>query len=334
MTERIIDISGVAMVVTDLHGTWEPYARLRDYFLESHARREIDTLVICGDLIHADKSVLHDASMEMVLDVMRLQRELGRERVVLLLGNHELPHIYGITLAKGNEIFTPQFEAALSALDGDIQRADVIKFLSDAPFYARTKGGVLLSHAGAAPSLINAEYVRRLVSFDHDDLLERAAQHMEIYGIQQLCKEYVEITRFPYEGQARELLAVSGQSDPRYYDLLRGFVISNNYPEFDLLWAALFSQNEREGNLKSYSAIVELFLQRVSEMSEYPLRVLVAGHIGVQDGYAEIGSYQLRLASYTHAKPVGKARFLVFDTEMPVKRARDLVDCLHFTLSV
>ena len=334
MTERIVDISGVAMVVTDLHGAWEPYARLRDYFLEAHARGEIDTLVFCGDLIHADKTEPVDASMEMVLDVMRLQREFGRERVVMLLGNHELPHIYGITLARGDQIFTTLFEAALSRLDGEFRRHDVVGFLSGLPFYARSQAGVLLSHAGAAPSLINTEFVRRLFSFDHESLLERAAEHLDSYGVEQLCREYEQITRAPYELQAPEFLAVSGQHDSRYYDLLRGFVISNSYPEFDLLWAALFSQNERDGNLKRYSAIVELFLQRVSELSSYPQRVLVAGHMGVQDGYAEIGRYQLRLASYTHARPLAKARFLVFDTEKPVSRVRDLFDGLQFTLSL
>ncbi len=45
---------GVAMVVTDLHGDWEAYARYRDRFVELLAAGRADCLVFAGDLIHRE----------------------------------------------------------------------------------------------------------------------------------------------------------------------------------------------------------------------------------------------------------------------------------------
>lgn len=332
MPERIVDVSGVAMVVTDLHGLWEPYARLRDAFLAAKSRGEIDTLVLCGDLIHPETSDDPDASLDMLLDVMRLQRELGRESVVMLLGNHEFPHIYSITLAKGDMVYTPAFEAALAALNGKgTSRAEVIEFLAGLPYYARTKAGVLMSHAGAPPKVATADTIQRLMAIDHFAVLAQADAQMEAYGVAQLRQEYERITRAPYDKQAKAMLAVSGEQDPRYHDLLRGAVISNNSPEFELLWNTFFTLNEREDGLQVYQLVVNRFLAAMSELSPHPQRVLVAGHIVAQDGYSEIGTQQLRIASYAHARPRAKGRYLVFDTEKPVAQAAELVGGLRFT---
>src|SRR5262249_25470434 len=100
--KRVMDFdSGVAMVVTDLHGEGKVYNHLRDKFLALHKAGEVQRLIICGDLIHSNREESEDDSLPMLLDVMRLQSELGRDTVVLLMGNHEMPHVYGISLAKG-----------------------------------------------------------------------------------------------------------------------------------------------------------------------------------------------------------------------------------------
>jgi len=55
MTQRIVDVgSGRAMVVTDLHGAWDVYRRLRDQFLNLAASGKVDHLILCGDLIHSE----------------------------------------------------------------------------------------------------------------------------------------------------------------------------------------------------------------------------------------------------------------------------------------
>src|SRR5512134_2131698 len=100
MSQRIFDLtSGCAMVVTDLHGAWDVYRRLRDLFLAKHASGEIQHLVLCGDLIHSEGQEEYDASLDVLLDLIALQTELVKYKVTMLLGNHELPPIYGLTLA-------------------------------------------------------------------------------------------------------------------------------------------------------------------------------------------------------------------------------------------
>ncbi|MBL8164365.1 MAG: metallophosphoesterase [Anaerolineae bacterium] len=333
MSQRIIDLSGgMAMVVTDLHGAWDVYRRLRDQFLALQAKGAVDHLVICGDLIHNEGLEEVDASLDMVLDVMALQAEMGTERVIMLLGNHELPHIYGLTLAKGSVEYTPRFEAALTRFDqrykSTLKRKDVIAFLAGLPFFARTKAGVLLTHAGAAADVASVRHVERLKNISHQDLINSADGELKKFDIGSLQRGYSHFTGVSYEEQARRYLAVTGPDDPRYNELLRVLFLSGQNTDFDLMWNTLFSQNELDVGEGTYTKIVRNFLQYVSEASPNEQRVLVAGHIGVKDGYAEVGKQQLRLASYTHAFPKRAARYMMLDCNKPVQTAADLVPYL------
>ena len=335
MSRRIIDLNaGTAMVVTDLHGAWDVYRRLRDLFLTQRAKGSVDYLVLCGDLIHSESTEEFDASLEMMIDVMTLQAELGADRVIMLLGNHELPHIYGLTLAKGAIEYTPRFEAALTRLDqrfrSPFRRRDVTQFLAKLPFFARTKAGVLITHAGASSDITSAQHVDRLCSINHQDLIDIADGELKKFDISSLQRGYSHFTGISYEEQARRYLAVSGPDDPRYNELLRVLFLSGQNNDFDLMWNTLFSQNELEDGEASYLKTVKNFLQYFSENSPNEQRVLVAGHIGVKDGYAEVGKQQLRVASYAHAFPKRAARYLMLDCETPVKTSSELVPRLRF----
>ena len=131
------------MVVTDLHGDRAAFDRVLQHFTARRERSEVQRLIFLGDLIHHYGPAQADASLSMVLDVMRLQAELGSDTVIMLLGNHELPHIYGLTLAKGEREFTPRFEHELND-----HREAVLSFFRGLPFYVRTSAGVTLGHAG------------------------------------------------------------------------------------------------------------------------------------------------------------------------------------------
>ena len=132
----IVDLpGGIAYVVTDLHGDWQAYSRYRDHFLALYHRQQADYLVLLGDLIHGYGPPEEDASLPMVQDVMTLQAELGHDRVIMLLGNPELPHIYGVTLSKGDQMFTPRFEWSMGEA-----RAEIIAFFKSLPFVIRTAG--------------------------------------------------------------------------------------------------------------------------------------------------------------------------------------------------
>src|SRR5689334_7277366 len=146
MPDRILDLtSGVTMVVSDLHGDKDAFARHIGRFLQLRTRKKVDRLLILGDLIHQTSPESQDDSLQMVLDLIRMQHSLPPGSVVVLLGNHEMPHLYGVTLAKGNVEYTPQFEQALSRSG---KRDEVLAFLNDLPFFVRTSAGVLFTHAG------------------------------------------------------------------------------------------------------------------------------------------------------------------------------------------
>lgn len=332
---RIIELnSGKAMVVTDLHGAWDAYHKLRDLFLERHAKSEVDHFVLCGDLIHNEGMEEVDASLDMLLDVMALQAELGKDKVIMLLGNHELPHIYGLTLAKGSVEFTPRFEGALTRLDqrykAPLKRKEIREFLASLPFFARTKGGVLITHAGAASDVSSTKHVERLLNLEHDDLIKLADGELKKFDIGSLQRGYSHFTGITYDEQAKHYLAVSGTEDPRYNELLRVLFLSGQNTDFDLMWNTLFSQNELDVGESAYLKTLKNFLNYFSTVCKTELRVLVSGHISVKNGYVEVGKQQLRLASCTHAFPRKSARYLMLDCEKTINSSEDLVPCLYY----
>jgi hypothetical protein len=327
MPKRLQQINGTAFVVTDLHGAWEPYVRLRDLFLSMRERGEADVFVLCGDLIHATSNDQPDASLDMLRDVMRLQAELGAEHFVMLLGNHELPHIYGIPLAKGDMVFTPAFEKALATLGDD--RAKVIEFLAGLPFYAYTAGGVMLSHGGAAPELVEPEAFGHLLMADHLGLLAIVEEQLREFGYGKARANYERIMNASYNKEVNELFGITSPADPRYNDLLRGTLATSNNYEFDLIWSSVFTRNEQTVGLKSYENIVRNFLQTVSRVTDVDLQVLVCGHIVTRGGYALVGEQQLRLSSYAHARPNEAGLYLLLDADRPARIAADLVGGLR-----
>ncbi|RMG88257.1 MAG: hypothetical protein D6712_03935 [Chloroflexi bacterium] len=330
--KRIVDLDdGTAMVVTDLHGAGPVYEWLRDRFLTLYQKGEVDRLIICGDLIHTIEAPESDASLPMLLDVMRLQQELGADTVIMLLGNHELPHIYGISLASGNIEYTPRFEAALAQLDEDTSpytRDDVIDFLKGLPFYARTRGGILFTHAGCSPAVNSVEVAAQLLTFDHDALLEivdaQVGREVDIEAARR-SPAYLE--------QARYYLAVSGPEDPRYLHLARSLFLNADLPGWQLLWDTFFTQHERSIGLNAHNTVTAQFLEHISAISSHPVQVLVAGHIGCRGGYQLVNSQYLRLATYTHANPRHEGRYLLVDCAAHVRSADDLLTGIHKAFS-
>lgn len=122
--------AGVVMVVTDLHGDWDTYARCRDRFVDRHAAGQVDWLVFTGDMIHREPGDDPDRSLEIMLDVLALRAAYG-DAIIVLCGNHELPHLYGIILGKGRTLYTPSFEIALTTSG---RRADALAFFDTLPF--------------------------------------------------------------------------------------------------------------------------------------------------------------------------------------------------------
>jgi len=322
--KRIVDIStGLVMVITDLHGAWEPYVRYRDRFLQLLGQGKADRLLFLGDLIHGQVEPENDRSLDIILDVLRLREELGHERVGMLLGNHELPHIYGLTLSKGDQVFTPRFETALGE-----HRDVVLGFFRSLPFMVRTAGGVLLAHAGAAETIISAEAVEWLSQCSHELLIEEAERLIAPVPLDDLVQSMLGWTPAEYLQMVHFYLDVSGRGDPRYADLLRGVVISEGIPAFRWLWDAMFTRCEQEyDHERAYKRVLERFLEAYS--TERPLRALVTGHITIEGGYKIVADRQLRVASWTHARPHSAGMYLLLDAAQEIASAKDLVACLH-----
>jgi hypothetical protein len=326
--QRVVSLdAGVAMVVTDLHGDWDAYSRYRDRFLTLQAQGSADYLILAGDLIHSE-GVLHtDRSVDIVLDLLKLRQALG-ERLIYLLGNHELPHLYGIPLQKGAHLYTPTFEAAM----GEHRRA-ILTLFDSLPFYVRTRAGVSICHAGATAEMDAPGAAARLFWYSHRRIMGDVAASLPVDQRSLLRVWFGRVSGVPYQDMARRYLAVSGPDDPRYDDLLIGMVASGMYsvtahPDFDLLWAAFFTRNEGDYGRRGYAVYLNALLRELA--AEFcPQEVLVTGHIVCQGGYTLVTDRQLRLASGSHARPHQAACCLLFDVEKPVRRADELLSGLE-----
>jgi hypothetical protein len=320
--------SGRLMVVTDLHGDWEAYQRIRARFLELHQQQEVDALVFTGDLIHRDPDDGEDRSFDMILDVIKLQEQYGN-RVVCLLGNHEMPHIYTTTLARGRIAYTPPFELALSARGA---REQVKAFLSSLPFYLRTAAGVSLAHAGAAPVLADTQVAPTLFEWDHNQMLQQAEQLLAGKDREKLRESFAHMSgEKAYETLVSGFFGLQGPESRQFDDPLRGFLVTLS-PAYRILWAALFTRSEKEYGSR-YPEILSGALAQLSQ-NYNTQRILVSGHMGVSGGVKAIsmgdtGCSQLRIASATHALPRKSGRYLILDAEKPVSHARDLLTSIH-----
>jgi hypothetical protein len=314
---RVCEINtGRVMVVTDLHGDWELYTRYRDYFMR-YAEQDY-TLVVAGDYIHSEGPAEYDQSLQIVLDLINLKRTLG-SALIVLLGNHEMPHIYHIPLSKGAYIYTPRFESALGQ-----HRSKVIDFFLSLPMWVRTKAGVSICHAGAFAEVNDPSAMDILFHFSHRSLLQNTADNIREEFIPRL-RQYISAEMgIPYDEVVRQYLSVEGPDDPRYDDYMLGAVTSQD-PDFRLLWSALFSANELVYGRKMYTRYVKTLLSTLS--LDYHLQsVLVTGHIGCRGGYELLANNrQLRLASGVHAHPKSKAKVLIFDAAKPISNGRPLV---------
>jgi hypothetical protein len=245
--------------------------------------------------------------------------------VIVLLGNHELPHLYGMTLAKGHHLYTPRFEKAMT----ETQRADIAPFFESLPFYVRTRAGVSVAHAGACLAAYSPAAWEALTHYSHADELAKVDALLAGQNRASLRAGMGGLSGVPYADMVAEYLGLTDPDHPRYDDLLRGALVSS--PEFDNVWEALFNKNEQE-DAENYSDTLITFLDRLSE-GYAPQPWLVSGHINVRGGHALVARQQLRLASWTHATPNEAGQYLVFDAAKPVRSAAELRSGLNSVFS-
>ena len=324
---RVIDLeAGMAMVVTDLHGDWDAYQRYRDRFLALQANGRADYLILTGDLIHHEGPEAADKSLEIVLDVLALRKVVGRQ-FIYLLGNHEMPHIYSITLAKGKHLYTPRFERAMGK-----HRVKIVNLFDSLPFYVRTQAGVTICHAGATAEAVTDQAVQTLFNFSHKWILKAAAAAIVEEERPSLREAIAQMSQQSYDDIVREYFAITSSNDPRYDDFLIGTIATRHHPYFELLWAALFTRNEEQYSKDNYKIVVQGMLQAFSA-DFHSQSILVSGHMKCRTGYTLVNQYQLRIASATHAQPRKSGVYLLLDMEQKVKTAEDLLPQLATVFS-
>ncbi len=325
MPDRFLNLTeGVALIVTDLHGDRDAFDRCLELFSRLYWRGDAQYLIFLGDLIHGYGKPADDSSVKMVLDLIALRNELGAKDVIMLLGNHEMPHIYGVSLAKGDNEFTPRFEHALGH-----HRERVLSFFESLPFYVRTKAGVMLAHAGPALDVI--AHVEELRHFDHRALLDDAtAMIHQADDLESLYRQYTAIYGIAYDELAHYTLAIKGQDDPRYSHLLRALLISERDPRFKLLWDTLITQNEMGVTERVYVNGCQHFLRAFSVDAPAVQQVIVSGHIVTPGGgHKVVNRFHLRVSTAAHARPREAGEVLLLDCARPVDNALTLVNHLR-----
>ncbi len=312
------------MVVTDLHGDRDAFDRYIDEFRYLYETGDVQRLILLGDLIHFYGPPQRDSSLSMVLDLIALREELGPDVVTMLLGNHEMPHIYSVSLAKGEMEFTPRFEYAMGQ-----HRAQILAFFRSLPLVVRTAGGVLLTHAGPALDVI--EHVELLRHFDHDTILQEADSVLaQADKLDDLYARYGNLYGVSYAEDAEYYLGVRNPDDPRYTHVLRAFMISQQNKAFHVLWDTLFTQNEWGLTEFVYLQGCHDFLAAFSVDAPAPQRVVVSGHVVTPlGGYVLVNRSHLRLSSATHARPRESGRYLLLDCAKPVRGANELLGGLR-----
>lgn len=319
---RVLNIEqGRIMVVTDLHGDYPVYRLYRDRFLSLRAKGRADILLFCGDIIHSEGDEDEDGSLEIMLDILRLRRELG-EGLMMLLGNHEMPHLYGITLGKGRKIYTPRFEMTMGR-----HRPDIVAFYEGLPFYIRTRAGVSVAHTGASRAAANARIFATLADYSHAEELAKVDDMLNGQDRASLREGLAKFNGQSYDEMVLESLGPEGMSPERYDEILYGACVSAISDPFQHLWEALFNFNEREYGRSYYGSVLELFLRNLS--NDYVAQVfLVAGHVPVVGGHAIVANRQLRLASWAHATPPEAGEYLLFDAARQIHRMEELEEGL------
>lgn len=318
---RVTELTeGKALIVSDLHGDWDGYRRYRDSYLALRDRGDAQYFVLLGDLVHAYGDAAEDQSLEIVLDLIALQERLPGE-VIALMGNHEMPHIYGFTLVREGVIVTQHFEHAMGS-----QREAVLRFFDAMPFFAVGRGGLALTHAGPHPRTANPDVLRRLLTYSHQALLAEADELLAVAPLPDLVDRLLNLSWGAYLRKSQAEFAVTGEGDARAGTLLRG-MLAAQMEAFERLWDLLFTQCEAETR-RGYAELAMDFVEGLRE-SGLPVEVLVTGHIVTPQGYSVITDRHLRIASAAHARPYESGRCLWIDVREPVRHAEDLLPHLY-----
>ncbi|PKQ61108.1 hypothetical protein BZG02_16825 [Labilibaculum filiforme] len=280
---------GKLMIVSDLHGNGFDFRQILKVYHALKSEGKADYLVFLGDLIHAYPGKQKDESLEIVKNLIDWKTNQKASDIICLLGNHEFVHIYHIALQRGNLEFTSWFENRIRK-----NRETIVRFFMDMPFMLRTKGGVLINHTGSS------------------DRYEHCSETDFNW-----LKEYAHKGQF--DAHIRTIQSYHPSIGSQFMDTKEG-----NY-----LWDVFMNGNERQYGEKYLDMIDDLLRFATIDREQYPMTVLVSGHVGVDYGAETIGDYKLRLCSSAGCLRDLEKKFLLIDAEKKYSNSVELLECCH-----
>jgi hypothetical protein len=281
--------AGRIVVASDIHGNWEDYQRVRKRFEQLRKANRAEVLALGGDIIHSERG--EDSSVRILDDLI----DNPDDCVLSMMGNHELAHIYHMSVSAGNHSITDAFEEQVAG-----KRERYAGFMKKMPYAIRTRGGVLINHSGANAAMSKKCGFTNLNAFvdgfnlidllDHDAVIEELKTFVR-------CAYRQEGKTLPegfFDGYTPEIGQIFGDSGIGKY-----------------LWDVFFNGNEHEyGN--NYRSILNSFLEVMSTGRD-PLQFLVSGHLPVPaEGYQTLYGTQLR-ASLTHCADKSRRKLPLID---------------------
>lgn len=148
-----LDAQDDVVVAGDIHGHRMGLAKALRY---ADVRANPSRRLVLQEIIHGpqDERTGHDRSMELLQRAVRLQTE-HPERVLFLLGNHDVAEITGNEITKDGRGYCKSFQAGLEYLyedaAGEVREA-LEAFLLSLPLAVRCPNGVWLSHSLPSPN--------------------------------------------------------------------------------------------------------------------------------------------------------------------------------------
>lgn len=318
--KRIIDLdSGKYMVVADIHGNLPDYEKIKEIYQKKKEAGEVKGLIIAGDIIHTYGG--EDKSKEIVDNLIELTK--NDENVHVLLGNHEMASIYNFTLVKpGFAEFTYNLELAIKD-----NREKYIDFFKSFPFYIRTKGGIIISHAGPSKGAGNIE---EIIKLDHDEILEKNKEEFEALspeektGFKRLMEQ--EVYGASFEKILKEFRGIDPQDKEKSESFLQGEFFFRK--GVSLLGDILFNGNEESYGPLGYLLVMEEFLEEMSK-GYTPQNLIISGHVHPKAGFEIFEHEQLRIASSAEIVDPAAKSFIIIDAGKEYLSAKELAENVH-----
>jgi predicted MPP superfamily phosphohydrolase len=282
----VVDLPfGKLMIVSDLHGNALDFRQILTVYAALKREGKADHLVFLGDLIHGYPGKRKDSSLEIIQELMRLRANQSGSDVICLLGNHEMVHIYQIPLQGGHLEFTSWFENRIRG-----RRETIVRFFMQMPFMLRTKGGVLLNHAGAS---------NRYKSNEVFDL-----EGFKNYKHQGDFTDHIKNIDSYHPNIGADFLETA---------------------EGDFLWDVFMNGNERQYGDEYPDLVDDLLRFASADRKDSPLTRLVSGHIGVDYGAEIVGPRKLRLCTSAGCLRDLEKKYLLIDAAKTYAHARELL---------